>query len=59
MRLSGSIVPVSTEPSNRKSGWRTRYWFTGVEFATSTANDNPSLRPARPICCIALAIVPG
>jgi hypothetical protein len=31
----------------------------GVEFATSTATDEPCRRPARPACCQAEATLPG
>ena len=34
-------------------------WFRGVEFATSTATDEPCRRPARPACCQVEATLPG
>ena len=34
-------------------------WFSGVEFATSTATDVPERRPARPACCQVEATLPG
>jgi len=58
-RLSGLTSPDSGEDSNMYSGWEITYWSSGLLEATRTATDEELVRPARPICCQALAIVPG
>ena len=49
--LVGSITAASGALPNRSSGWATRYWSSGSSWATSTASDPSSRRPARPACC--------
>jgi hypothetical protein len=43
----------------KKSGLRIRYWSSGLSWAIRKLKELCVLRPLRPACCQALAMLPG